>query len=308
MANRIWNTVSLVVALSAPLTIAAPLAAQTAECQPGDIVCGEVQVGPIDGRFRIGFGQHAPPPPPPVVYQPPPVVYQPPQPPVVIVQPPPPVVYQPPPPQPIVYQPPPQQVVYQQAPQPQLIQRRVRYELVPRFDIGLHVNVGAMATDRVSIGGSGLALRIRPIEWFAIDFGMGVYGGQAYGGVDHWEVPVLVDFLFFFNPGDRFQVYGILGGGVGFGQNGRVDRTSGPGGDFTASRDLFYMGGEVGLGLEWRVARHFALNIDARAFMREQMGGSPEFTEATGVGTSRSTNTSAGGYGNLGMTFYFIGL
>ena len=301
MANRIWNTVSLVVALSAPLTIAAPLAAQTAECQPGDIVCGEVQVGPIDGRFRIGFGQDAPPPPPPVVYQPPPPQ---PQPPVVIVQPPPPVVYQPPPPQPVVYQPPPQPVVYQQGPQPQIIQRRVRYQLVPRFDIGLNVNVGAMATDRVGIGGGGLSLRIRPIEWFAIDLGARVYGGQAYGGSDHWEVPVLADLLFFFNPGDTFQVYGILGGGIAFGQNGSASST-GFGGrpTFVGSRDLFYVGGEVGIGLEWRVARHFALNIDARAFMREQIGGSPEFVEGT-----RSTNTSAGGYGNLGMTFYFIGL
>jgi hypothetical protein len=307
MANRIWNTVSLVVALTAPLMLAAPLAAQTAECQPGDLVCGEVQVGPIDGRFRIGFGQDAPPPPPPpVVYQPPP---PPPEPPVVYVQPPPPpppqVVYQPPPQ--VVYQPPPQPVVYQQVPQPQLIQRRVRYELVPRFDIGLHLNVGAMATDRGGFGGGGAGLRIRPIEWFAIDITAGIYGGQAYGGQDHWEVPVLADLIFFFNPGDRLQVYGLVGGGIAFGENGRLDRSIGSR-DFIASRSLFYVGGEAGLGLEWRMARHFAMNFDVRGFMREQLGGAPEFTESTGIGTTRSTNTSAGVYGNLGMTFYFIGL
>lgn len=297
MASRIWNTVSLVVALSAPLMIAAPLAAQTAECQPGDIVCGEVQVGPIDGRFRIGFGQDAPPPPPPVVYQPPPP--PPPEPPVVIVQQPPQVVYQPPPPPQVVYQ---AQPVYQ-PPQPQRIQRRVRYELVPRFDIGLHINVGAMATDRIGIGGGGLGLRIRPIEWFAIDLSAGVYGGQAYGGSDHWEVPVLADLIFFFNPGDTFQVYGLIGGGIAFGENGQATRTLGGSRDFIASRELFYVGGEAGLGVEWRMARHFAMNVDVRAFMREQIGGAPEFQEGT-----RTTNTSAGAYGNLGMTFYFIGL
>ena len=29
--------------------------------------------------------------------------------------------------------------------------------------------------------------RIRPIEFLAIDLGMGIYGGQDYQGADRWE-------------------------------------------------------------------------------------------------------------------------
>ncbi|MBN8614929.1 MAG: hypothetical protein J0L92_30295 [Deltaproteobacteria bacterium] len=301
MANRIWNAVSLVVALSALPLFASEVHAQDAQCRPGDLLCGEVQLGPIQGQIRIGPGDAAPPPP----------VYVQPVPPPVVVQPPPPVYVQPPPPvvqPPVVYvqQPPPPVVV--QPPQPQVItvqRRRVVYDLVPAFDMGLHLHIGGLFSDRVAMGGGMAAFRIRPIEFLAIDLGMGIYGGQDYQGADRWEVPVVADILVFFNPGDRFQVYGLVGGGVSFGQQGSY--SGGPRGDFFASRDLAYVGGEAGLGLEWRIGRHFALNLDARAFLREQVGGGVEFTEIQD-GVTRTTNTSTGVVGNLGMTFYFVGL
>ncbi|MFO0708816.1 MAG: hypothetical protein U0353_03205 [Sandaracinus sp.] len=302
MANRIWNACSLVVALSLPLFASAALA-QDATCRPGDLLCGEVSVGPIQGQIRIGPGDA----PPPVVVQPP-VIVQPP--PVVVAPPPPPMIVQPPPPPPqppVVYvqQPPPPVVVA--PPQPQVItvqRRRVVYDLVPAFDMGLHLQIGGLFSDRIGMGGGGAAFRIRPIEFLAIDIGAGLYGGQDYQGAGRWEMPIVADILVFFNPGDRFQVYALVGGGMSFGQQGsytRYDR------DFIPSRDLAYLGGEAGLGLEWRIGRHFALNLDVRAFLREQVGGGTEFTEIQD-GVTRSTNTSAGVYGNLGMTFYFVGL
>jgi hypothetical protein len=176
----------------------------------------------------------------------------------------------------------------------------VVYDLVPAFDMGLHLQIGGLFSDRVAMGGGGAAFRVRPIEHLAIDLGLGIYGGQDYQGADRWEVPVVADILVFFNPGDRLQVYALAGGGVSVGQQGSYTRWDR---DFIASRDLAYVGAEAGLGLEWRLGRHFALNADVRAFIREQVGGGVEFVEGT-----RSTNTSAGVYGNLGMTFYFVGL
>jgi hypothetical protein len=238
---------------------------------------------------------------PPVVVQPPPVIVQPPPPPVVVQPPPPPV--QPP----VVYvqQPPPPVIVAQPQPQVVTVQRsRVVYDLVPAFDMGLHLQIGGLFSDRIGMGGGGAAFRIRPMEHLAIDIGMGIYGGQDYQGADRWEMPIVADIIVFFNPGDRLQVYALAGGGMSFGQQGsytRFDR------DFIPSRDLAYAGGEAGLGVEWRIGRHFALNLDVRAFLREQVGGGVEFTEIQD-GVTRSTNTSTGVYGNLGMTFYFVGL
>lgn len=294
MANRIWNALSLALALSAPL-VASQVSAQDATCRPGDIVCGEVQVGPFQGQIRIGPGES--PPPPVVVQAPPPVVVQPP-PPVVVQAPTPPTVAVQAPPPPVVAQPAPQVI----RTQPQVIAvQETRYQLVPTFDLGLHLSVGGMFTDRISVGGGAAAFRIRPSEYVAIDLGIGVYGGPDYQSLDRWEMPVTADLLVFFNPDDPLQVYGLVGVGASY-----AEQTGWDGGSLTY-RQLSYLGGELGLGLEWRIARHFALNFDVRAFLREQVGPAVEFTEIRG-GRVESTNTSGGVTGNLGMTFYFIGL
>lgn len=302
MANRIWSSLSLVVALTVPL-FATAASAQDATCRPGDLLCGEVQVGPFQGRVRVGPAD-----PGPVVVQPPPVVVQPPPPPIVVQPPPPPVVVQPPPQPPVVVvqQPPPPPVIVRQ---PQVIETRVPrtrvvYDYVPAFDIGLHLQLGGLFSDRAGIGGGAAALRIRPAEWLGIDVGAGFYGGSDYQGSDHWEMPLTADLLFFFNPQDRFQIYALVGGGASFGQSGSYYRATD---EFVPSRDLTYVGGEAGLGLEWRLGRHFALNLDARWFLREQVGGGQEFSEISG-GEVRTTNTSTGVTGNVGMTFYFVGL
>lgn len=303
MSYRIHNALTVIGLAAAILGVTSAASAQRdpAECRPGDLLCAEVDVGPIEGRLRIGIGGGDVPPPPP------------PPPPVVIVEPPPPV-YTPPPPPVVVYTPPPPPaVVYTPPPPPrrepvtvEVETRRTRtttYELVPTFDMGLHLQFGGMFTDRVAMAGFGGAARIRPEPHIAIDLGLGIYYGDDYQLSERWEVPVTADILFFFNPEHVFQVYALVGGGVSFANQGR---TTG-GGGFVTSRDLFYVGGEVGLGAEIRLSRFFAINGDIRGFMRENVaGGSPEFTENVG-GYTRSTNTSMGLYGNVGLTFYFFG-
>jgi hypothetical protein len=232
-----------------------------------------VQVGPVM--------RPAPPPPPVVIVRP----MQPPPPPRVII-----VQRQPPPPPRVVYvqQPPPPQVVVQQAP----VQVQPR-QASGRF--GIHAQVGGIGAQSVRMGGFQGGLRIRPTEHFALDIGAGVYGGQDYNGFDRVEVPFIVDALVFVNPQHRVQFYllGGVGTSVAFRQApdsfGPVDR-------------LAYVGGEAGGGLEFRLTRGFALNVDGRAFMRARIDSDiPEFVDADG----NTTNVSAGGSVNFGATLYF---
>lgn len=283
-------------AFAGALLFALPAAAQQTQCQPDDLLCAEVRIGPAQGGIRIGPGpgmQQPPPPPPqpPVVvvqpeYQPPP---PPPQPPVVVVQP-----QQPPPPvTQYVVQPPPQQRVIVQRPRNQF----------PYSTTGLHLHLDGIFGDTLQMGGGGAAFRIRPNPWFALDIGSGLYGGQDYNGLDRYEVPVTVDAMVFFNPQHRFQVYALVGVGTSFGHaEGFNIRTLQ--GD---SRDYVHLGGEVGLGLEWRIGRHFALNLDVRGFLRGRVDDNPEpeFTELNDAGNWVSTDLSGGVVARGGMTFYF---
>src|SRR5690606_13105956 len=238
-----------------------------------------------------------PPPPPPVVAEPAP------QPPVVIVQPEP----EPPPP-PVVVQPQPPTVIVQPAPQPPPPQvyvpprprRLVRPEdRFPYSSLGLHLHLDGLFGDDVGMGGGGGALRIRPIPHIGIDIGASIYGGEDWNGLDRVEVPLQADVLFFFNPYNRFQFYALLGVGASFshaeGWNDRLERPE--------DRNYMHIGGEAGLGLEWRISRGFALNLDVRAFIRQRVDGNPrpEFISESG----KQTDTSGGFVGRVGMTFYF---
>lgn len=304
MTHRAFTFLSLS-AVAAALLIAAPAAAQSAECQPGDLFCAELHLGPGSGRIRIGPGADAqplPPPPPPVVVQPQP------QPPVVIVEPQPQPYYAPPPPP--VQQPP--QVYVQPAPPPPPqvmyvppVRQRVRRERpsYPYSSLGLNLNLSGIWGENLAMGGGGAAFRIRPIPHVAIDLGAGLYGGNDYNGLERWEVPVTADVLFFFNPQNRFQFYALVGVGASISHAEGQNRFT----LLAENRDYFHLGGEVGLGLEWRMGRVFALSLDARGFIRHRVDDSaePEFTEPSEDGGWQSTDLSGGVTTRVGMTFYF---
>lgn len=290
--GAVSKTLRAAVLLGVAAAVLAPSVAE-AQCRPDDLFCAELRIGP------------AQPPPPPVIVQPPPVYVQPPtvyvQPPTVYVQPPPPpvvIVRPPPPPQVVVMQPPPRR-------EPQVVavqlenRRTTRYELVPDFDLGLHFNFAGLAMENAGMGGVQAAFRIRPIQHIAIDIGLGALGGESYnygidGGGARFEMPVLLDVLFYFNPQHRFQVYALVGVGASYAEQ-ELNR---------GTRAFSYVGGEAGLGFELRLSRFFALNLDMRGFIRQNVTDGPaEFTNFEG----QQTNLSGGGYGTLGMTLYFGG-
>lgn len=173
--------------------------------------------------------------------------------------------------------------------------------------VNIHLDAGVMgagAQDDSFLGGAGFAFRIRPFPMFAVDLGLELVGGTDYNGNDRTEEAFLANALVFFNPRDRVQCYALGGVGVG-GAGVRVRRQ---GGYSVEARDeaYSYLGVQVGLGLEWRVARRSAITTDFSLFTRGRTdNGRDGFAEYADPETHLVTNASAGGLFRLGGTFYF---
>ena len=63
MTNHRALSFSFLPAIAAAMLFAAPAAAQQTECQPDDLFCAEVRIGPGSAGIRIGGGSEEPPPP-----------------------------------------------------------------------------------------------------------------------------------------------------------------------------------------------------------------------------------------------------
>lgn len=286
-----------VLTLFAALGLAGIAPTARADCPPNAGYCADVSVGggaelspsTRGAQVIITVGPMRRPPPPQIV-----VVRPPPPPQVVYVRPPP-----PPPPQPqVVYVRPQQQVVYvQQQQQPQYTYQRASVSRNVSGTTGLRFFFAGASGGNARLGGMGAALRLRPTEHFAVDLGVGVYGGTDHAGRDRVEIPVTADVLAFVNPQHRAQFYGVAGLGMSFAY-GNVGSTD------IMERNYTYVGGNLGAGIEFRITRGFALNMDLRGVLRKQTGGAAEFTRTTSTGTE-TTRTSAGVVGQLGATLYF---
>jgi len=174
------------------------------------------------------------------------------------------------------------------APQPQVAKPP------PKRDrkVGLHFDVGGTFGPQIVMGGFSGALRFRPKEHIGIDLGSGYFAGNDYQGFYRTEIPLTANMLFFVNPQHKLQVYFLLGPGLSF---GRVDT-------FNEVRRMTHVGGQAGIGLEFRLAPAFALNVDVRGVLRHRIDSDPrpEFFDGT-----RGTNTSGGALLTFGGTFYF---
>jgi hypothetical protein len=116
------------------------------------------------------------------------------------------------------------------------------------------------------------------------------------------------------NPKSKVQLYFPIGFGWSwahtqsneFGdpvaQNTYADYSNG------GQHDYSYFGGQAGVGLEFRIAKHFALNTDIRGFVRGRVDSGAQGPNANYEFTSpdgQRTNSSGGAIVNAGMTFYF---
>lgn len=301
------KTVASITAFALVMGVSAAASAQqTPNCPPGSWFCADAQVPGLGGaQITIGGGgsqlqplpspQQLQPPPPVVVQQPPPQ-----QPPVVVYQPaPPPVV--------VVRQPPPDYRYYYVRRPVQL--RQQEWGLNLRLDGAI---VGGRG-DRIggnggALGGFGAGLRYKPSPWFGVEAGADFAIGRDYNDYARNETAFTLNGMLFLNPRSRAQVY--LLAGFGWSIANVTNDTYGPGAaEPVAMNDTVsyhYFGGQAGIGLEYRVTRNVALNVDLRGFIRgrtdNNAGAQPEFIDPS---TGKTTNTSGGLLMTGGMTFYF---
>lgn len=183
----------------------------------------------------------------------------------------------------------------------------------PEWGINLRLEGVALGRDRgaaenAGMGGLGASLRYRPVPAFAFDVGVDVLAGIDYNGFQRTEVPLSLSGILFVNPRSKVQFYFLGGLDISHAEVEPAEDTLYLAEDGTAivpeSTQYDYFGGHGGIGLEFRLSRRVALNIDGLAFIRNRTddGQAPEFTDPD---TGRTTDTSGGGLFRGGITFYW---
>lgn len=216
----------------------------------------------------------------------------------------------PPPPPVVVYQPPAPVMVerpenpppYEYAPPPH------RYVSPPReWGLNLHLEGAALGDGQhhdAGMGGLGAGLRYKPSRYFGLEWDVDFYGGHGYIGDERHETATSFNALVFLNPRSRAQLYLLAGFGWSWAHSENDPNDPVYSGTQQAF-DYSYFGGQAGIGLELRLTRVLAFNLDFRGFIRSRTDQNaqqqPEFTNAQG----QTTNTSGGGLLTGGMTLYF---
>ncbi len=309
------------VVFAAAMSLSLPALAQT--CPPGAWFCEQAEVQTPPAPAQAPTQRQAPPPPQlnqddeddAVQAAPPPAVRS--APPVVVYQPVPAApttrviiiapgygggYYAPPPPRPrfVRMAPPPPAP----APPPPRWHGDTKWGLNLRVE-GMTFGHNEKAAQDSGMGGLGLSLRYRPIPHFAFDVGIDMLGGTDFNGFQRTETPLTVSGMIFLNPRSPVQLY--LLGGMNFSHAKVTSDFSSPllsaKGDGTFGADYSYFGGQAGAGLEFRVSRHVALNIDVVGFMRKRTddGRVPEFSDPE----KGTTNSSGGALLRGGLTFWW---
>jgi opacity protein-like surface antigen len=169
---------------------------------------------------------------------------------------------------------------------------------------GVMMGSSSQENKNAGMGGIGLSFRYRPVPHFALDAGLDLFGGTDWAGNSRRETSLMFNGIIYFNPRDAVQVYTL--GGIGFsGATVQVNSTAN-GVTSSDTEHWGYFGGQLGLGLEFRLTHHVSLDFDVLGFVRSrtdsQAQQQPEFTDPT---TGQQTNTSGGGLLRGGITFYW---
>jgi hypothetical protein len=222
--------------------------------------------------------------------------------------PPPVVVYQPvpdaPPPQVVIVAP--GHTVRKVPPPPKPPKKRAYRE---KFGLNLRLQGVIMgrhdeADETAGMGGIGLSFRFRPVPAFALDFGTDIIGGTDFNGFQRVETPLSLTGMLYVNPKSKVQFYfqGGINGSVAHVESEEYSPLLAEEGGFEETYS--YFGGHGGIGLEFRLSKRVALNIDGLALVRSRTddGRLPEYVDWD---TGRTTNTSGAGLFRGGVTFWW---
>jgi hypothetical protein len=182
-----------------------------------------------------------------------------------------------------------------------------KHRRLREWGVNLHATLGLLGDDAAAadadMNGIGAALRLRLVPHVALEGSLELVWGVDYNGFDRFEHAALFNALFFVNPRSAVQLYGV----AGFGLSGAyVDSSDENGLRRRRDERYRYLGAQLGVGVEARVTRHFALGGDLIGFLRERADrhadDDPEFVDPV---TLRATNSSGGGIVRLGATYYW---
>lgn len=174
------------------------------------------------------------------------------------------------------------------------------------WGINLHVDgvlLGKNKAEDAGMGGFGASLRYRPVPAFAFDFSGDLLAGVDWAGETRREFVLMFNGMLFFNPKDVIQFYAL--GGIGFSW-ARVDKNDD--GDVLDVSDprYSYFGMQLGAGLEFRVSKRAAFNVDLIGFVRGRTDAAARTSyEFVDKNTGLGSNTSGGGLAQAGVTFYW---
>lgn|GEM_PF-421346 len=179
------------------------------------------------------------------------------------------------------------------------------------------------AVQDAGMGGFGMSLRYRPWARLAVDAGFDIIGGTDYNGFERVETPFSLNGIFYVNPRSRTQFYFM--GGVNWSRatvsSHEPSALLSPNSDGAGySADYKYFGGQLGVGLEFRLSKRVAFNVDFLGFVRERTDiddgdhhmnkgnhdtSSDKLPEYINAETGQTTNTSGGGLFRGGLTLWW---
>lgn len=110
--------------------------------------------------------------------------------------------------------------------------------------------------------GVGLSLRVRPMRWIGIEPGVDFFSGYDRYDAVRQETTFSTDLLFYLNPRDAVQVFGLTGASLA------VARHS----EYFAQSNSTHLGVQLGAGLEFRVTHLLSFNVNAVGFSRKLTG------------------------------------
>jgi opacity protein-like surface antigen len=212
----------------------------------------------------------------------------------------------------VIYQPPPPVVVHQAPPYYYYRPRPPKSVFAERNEWGINLRAegafkGSGSSSTEPMTGAGFGLRYKPVPAFGVEAAFDFLSGHDYNDNRRNETEFTVNAMVFVNPRSRVQLYFLAGLGASWAhvQNNSDYYPSNYNG-FSGDTNYTYFGGQAGGGLEFRIARHFAMNIDARGFIRGRTDSAAAYNyEYTNPTTGQKTNTSDGALVTVGMTFYF---
>lgn len=106
--------------------------------------------------------------------------------------------------------------------------------------------------------GVGLSFRVRPVRWLGVEPAIDLLTGYDQYDAVHSETHISTDLLFYLNPRDAVQVFGLTGGSIAFARHS----------EYWAYKRSTHLGAHMGLGLEFRVTHLLSFNVNAVAFSR----------------------------------------